>query len=167
MSDRAVFDCMVYLQAAANESGPAFACFGLVDDGDVTLCVSAEVLAEARDVLTRPALQAKFSRLTPERVGQFLQNVEAKAVLIRAVPKVFACPRDPDDEPYVNLALAAGTQYLVSRDKDLLDLRNDSAFRGRFPDLAILDPVAFLQERARKRQADQAPGADNPGQPPS
>jgi len=85
MSDRAVFDCMVYLQAVANESSPAFACFRLVDDGRVTLCVSAEVLAEARDVLARPALRAKFSRLTAERVEAFLKNVEAKAVLIAAM----------------------------------------------------------------------------------
>jgi predicted nucleic acid-binding protein len=52
MSDRAVFDCMVFLQAVLNENGPAFACFQLVDDDKVTLCVSDFVLAEAREVLT-------------------------------------------------------------------------------------------------------------------
>jgi predicted nucleic acid-binding protein len=68
MSDRAVFDCMVYLQAVVKESGPAFACLRAVEDGRVALCVSAEVLAEVRDVLSRPVLQTKFPRLTPERV---------------------------------------------------------------------------------------------------
>jgi putative PIN family toxin of toxin-antitoxin system len=149
MNDRAVFDCMVYLQAVANESSPAFACFRLVDEGRVTLCVSAEVLAEARDVLTRPALQVKFPRLTPERVEAFLQQVEAKAVRIAEVSQAFSYPRDPDDEPYLNLAIAAGARHLVSRDKDLLDLMNDTDFRSRFPDLTILDPVAFLHELAR------------------
>ena len=32
-------------------------------------------------------------------------------------------------EPYVNLALTSGSKYLVSRDKDMLDLMNDSTFR--------------------------------------
>ncbi len=157
MTDRAVFDCMIYLQAVANESSPAFACFRLVDDGQVLLCVSAETLAEVRDVLTRPALQAKFPRLTPDRVEAFLQNVEAKAIRITEIAKAFSHPRDPDDEAYLNLAIAAGAKHLVSRDKDLLDLRNDPDFRNRFPGLTVLDPVAFLQELSRTRRPDQGP----------
>jgi putative PIN family toxin of toxin-antitoxin system len=155
MSERAVFDCMVYLQAVINENSPAFACFRLVDDGHVTLCVSVETLAEAREVLTRPKLQAKFPNLTPERVEAFLQNVQAKAVSVAEVSKAVSHPRDPDDEPYLNLAVAAGAAFLVSRDKDLLDLMNDADFRGRFPDLTILDPVAFLRELARTNQPEQ------------
>lgn len=50
--------------------------------------------------------------------------------------------------------MAANATFLVSRDKDLLDLMNDPDFRGRFPDLSILDPVAFLQE-IRKRQLEK------------
>jgi predicted nucleic acid-binding protein len=65
---------------------------------------------------------------------------------------VFSCPRDPDDEPYVNLAVAAGARYLVTRDKDLLDLMEDADFRRRFATLAILDPAAFLLERSGKHR---------------
>jgi putative PIN family toxin of toxin-antitoxin system len=54
------------------------------------------------------------------------------------VPRTLTLPRDPKDEPYLNLALAVGAQYLVSRDKDLLDLMNDGSFRQRYPDLTIL-----------------------------
>ncbi len=55
---------MIYLQAAVNEGGPAFACFRLVDAGEVTLCVSDEVLAEARDVLSNDG-RNNFPNLTP------------------------------------------------------------------------------------------------------
>ena len=54
----AVLDCMVYLQAATNDRGPAFACLALVETGEVTLYVSAAILAEVRDVLTRPKIRA-------------------------------------------------------------------------------------------------------------
>jgi predicted nucleic acid-binding protein len=59
--------------------------------------------------------------------------------------------RDPDDSHYVNLALAADAKLIVSRDRDLLDLMDNSIpegldFQGRFPSLRILDPVAFLRE---------------------
>ena len=53
--------------------------------------------------------------------------------------------RDPDDEPYLNLAIAVSADYLVTRDNDLLDLMQDSAFRVRFPSLTILDPVTALR----------------------
>jgi putative PIN family toxin of toxin-antitoxin system len=145
---------MVYLQAAVHESGPAFACFGRVECGAVTLCISDEVLAEVRDVLTRPKLQAKFRRLTAEHVEAFLAAVRARAVTIAEVPHTFTYPRDPDDEPYLNLAIAAGARYLVSRDKDVLDLANDSDFRSRFPSLTILDPVAFLRELSKESQPE-------------
>jgi putative PIN family toxin of toxin-antitoxin system len=145
-----VFDCMVFLQAVTNARGPAFACFQLLEEGKFTLAVSAAVLSEVRDVLTRPALRRKFPRLSEERVGEFLASVEQKAVLLSEVPNSFRYARDPDDEPYLNLAIAAGAQYLVTRDNDLLDLmRADvpegSDFRKRFPNLVILDPVEFLR----------------------
>ncbi len=60
-------------------------------------------------------------------------------------PAAMSLPRDPDDEPYLNLAVAASADYLVTRGNDLLDLMQDSAFRARCPRLTILDPVALLQ----------------------
>ena len=68
------------------------------------------------------------------------------------MPPVFSYPRDPKDEPYVNLAVAAGLRYLVSRDKDLLDLMQDPSFQQRFPDLMILDPVTFLRALSSEPQ---------------
>ena len=166
MKPSAVFDCMVFLQGAGRPAGPARACFRLVDEDRVTLCLSAEVIAEVRDVLTRPKTQRKFPLLSPEWVETFVQNAESKAVVLSEVPKAFTLERDPKDEPYLNLAFAAGAHYLVSRDKDLLDLMNDEGFRQRWPDLTILDPVAFLQavagqgqpEPSTRQEVEQAPG---------
>jgi predicted nucleic acid-binding protein len=88
--------------------------------------------------------------------------MQAKATFFDSVPAVFTYPRDPNDEPYVNLALAAGARYLVTWDNDLLDLMNEATpagqdFRRRFPDLTILNPVAFLRELAPPPAAE--PGA--------
>lgn len=155
MNISAVFDCMVYLQAVTNAAGPAFACFRLVDEGRLSLVVSPVILAEVREVLNRPALQRKFPHLTTERVGEFLQVVDAKVVILHQVPEAFSYPRDPDDEPYINLAIAAGARYLVSRDKDLLDLMNAPDFRRQFSSLTILDPPALLRDLAREAIAEK------------
>jgi putative PIN family toxin of toxin-antitoxin system len=146
VTPRAVFDCMVFVQALANDRGPSFACLQLARDGHVALCISRDVLVEVREVLHRPKLQRKLPALTAERADAFLDDVISYATLITDVPPRFAYGRDPKDEPYINLSLAAQARYLVSRDKDLLDLAVDSGFRQQFPGLFILDPVAFLQE---------------------
>jgi len=155
MTLRAVFDCMVFLQGAARPAGPARACLRLAEAGKVTLCISASILAEVRDVLTRPKTQARFPLLTPAWVEELLQGIVGKSLAIQHVPAAFALERDPKDEPYINLAIAAAAKFLVTRDKDLLNLMSDSDFCQRYPALSILDPVAFLKAVA----SDEAEGS--------
>ena len=107
------------------------------------------MIAEVKDVLSRPKLRKKLPNLTPERAEAFLQDVASYAVSIDEVPEQYRYERDPKDEPYINLALAAGARYLVSRDKDLLDLMNDQGFRNTCPGLTVLDPPALLRELAQ------------------
>ena len=57
--------------------------------------------------------------------------------------------RDPKDEKYINLAVEAEVYYIVSRDKDLLDLMTGHTdeckdFRRRFRPLRVIDPAEFL-----------------------
>jgi putative PIN family toxin of toxin-antitoxin system len=144
-----VFDCNIFVQALLKPNGPAGACKQVVDEGAVTLFVSPQVLTEVAEVLARPRIRQLAAALTLTRIEAFFENITAKAVSITNVPAEFLFERDPKDEPYVNLAIVAGANYLVSRDRDLLDLMTlegaGHAFRQRYPTLTILDPVAFLQ----------------------
>jgi putative PIN family toxin of toxin-antitoxin system len=124
--------------------------FQFVADKRVTLCMSVEVLEELRDVLTRHELRAKYPALTDEAVTAFLRDVLAQSELITTVPTVYTLDRDHKDSKYINLALAAGASFLVTRDLDLLDLMNEKSspgreFRNRFPDLRIVEPKEFVQ----------------------
>lgn len=148
---RVVFDCMIYLQATASESGPAAALLRMMDDSAISLFVSNDILDEVRDVLSRPKIRRKNPRVTDERVDALLTRLAEKGTLLERVPKHFNYERDPKDEKYINLAVEANAAYLVSRDNDLIDLvREDLAgskdFRQRFPTLMILNPVAFLRQ---------------------
>lgn len=147
---RAVFDCMVFLQGAAKSAGPAGICLRLVELGLIDLIVSDDITTEIADVLKRPLLQRKFPALTAVFVDQFLAALRSGALLIPNVPRVFEYVRDRKDEPYINLALAANADYLVSRDADILDLGNSAnpegrRFQERYPNLKIVDPVDFLR----------------------
>lgn len=72
-------------------------------------------MGEVRDVLARPKVRVKFPALTDQIVGRFLAALEDRAALIPDVPRVFQFGRDSKDEPYINLAIAARADYLVSR----------------------------------------------------
>jgi uncharacterized protein len=137
---------MVFFQATARPSGPAARLFlDFVEGGRLALYVSDAILAEVRDVLGRPRIRAKNPAITDEGVDEFCNRIRQVARTIDPVPASFTLTRDPDDEPYLNLAIAASADYLVTRDNDMLDLMQDAAFRARYPTLTILDPVALLQ----------------------
>ena len=146
----AVFDCNIFLQAAVRDTGPSFACLAAVEAGLVQLVISPAVIAEIEQVLNRESMQHKFPQLVPKIVDEYISRIIALAVVKNKIPQAFFFPRDPKDEPYINLAIASKVEYLVSRDKDLLDLMDDQSSTGQlfkkdFPSLIILTPVGFLE----------------------
>lgn len=150
MSTLAVYDCMFFFRAAARPQR-TYTTFRLVEEALITLCMSPEVLAEIRDVLTRPEHHAKFPALTPKAVDAFLARYLRAVNWFPLVPHLYTVQRDPKDSKYVNLALAAEAPYLLTADRHLLDLMKSDTPEGRdfihrFPKLKILDPVAFLRQ---------------------
>lgn len=134
---------MIFLQAAARRESPAGACLALAEQGLVGLYVSPVILAEVRDVLERPSIRAKFRQLSDEVVGKFVARIEQVATVVEDRAAGVSLERDPKDEPYLNLAFACRANYLVSRDRDLLE--GATAIAGAsMPGLRIVDPVAFL-----------------------
>jgi predicted nucleic acid-binding protein len=74
---------------------------------------------------------------------------QAKAILLANVPEESHYERDPDDEIYINLSVVANAAYLVSGDKDLLDLETTSTdiarqFPSRYPFLRIMKAADFI-----------------------
>jgi len=114
---------MIFLQAAAKPLGPAAALLELEEIGELELFVSEACLDEIREVLARPNLQRKFPSLTISTVNDFLDRIRLCSVLTKDVPSLFELDRDPKDAKYVDLVIAARADFLVTRDNDLLDLR--------------------------------------------
>jgi len=116
----------------------------------MTLFVSETILAEISDVLRRPGFQKLSANFTPERIAAFLDHISEEAICLRNVPEEYRYPRDPKDEPYINLAIVARASFIASYDKDLLDLMKDNdagyEFRRRYPMLRIIEPVDLLKE---------------------
>ena len=146
----AVFDCMVYLQAAISDNGPAAELLRHVESGNISLYVGREILQELHDVISRRKAFDKYPHLTVEFVEGFLLRIAKTSIYLKSFQPHFAYSRDPKDEKYINLAVEAEANYLVSHDKDLLDLMTDytdeaKEFRQRFRHLKIVSPVEFLR----------------------
>ena len=148
---RVVFDCNVLLQAAARHKSPAARCLTLAEKGLVQLFVSKEVLFEIEDVLNRPEVRTHFPDLSDEIAGAFLKRLRNLSDFVSKVPRTFRYSRDEDDEPYIDLAVGVSADFIVSRDKDLLDLMTGHTedckeFRQRFRTLKVIEPVDLLKE---------------------
>ncbi len=108
-----VYDCMIFLQGLVTENGVAFRCLELVENGEIELLLSQEILWEIEDVLTRPKLQAKFPLLTRKRADKLLELLKLKGRFVKNVPQIFKYNRDPKDEKYISLAVAAKAEYNI------------------------------------------------------
>lgn len=146
----AVFDTNIFLQALASRGGPAVKCLDYFEQGKVMIAVSRATLAEVEEVLSRSQLRLKYPLLTYERIAKLIDRLLYRGMYLRRVSQHFIYPRDPKDEPQLNLAIEAKADFLISRDHDLLDLMNwnqeaGREFQQRFRFLKIVTPEEFLQ----------------------
>jgi putative PIN family toxin of toxin-antitoxin system len=146
---RVVFDCNVYFQALISPTGPARELFRHAASGELQLFVSPTILDELQDVITRLAIRQKYA-ISDLAIEQFFADIARSSMTLDTVPHVFELPRDPGDAHYVDLAVAAGAKLIVSRDKDLLSLRDMTTpegrdFVARFPAIEIFTPPELLK----------------------
>ena len=147
---RTVLDCNSLVQAVAFSDSPAAACLALAEAGAIELFVTRSTLQELRRVLTYDEILAISPNMTPVRIAAFLQRLAFRATLIRRVRHAIDYPRDPADEPYLDLAVTIDANFLASRDKDLLALAGaHSAVAKRLRRMArglrIVTPEKFLE----------------------
>lgn len=99
------------------------------------VAISDDMIAELMDVLYRPKL-ARF--VSPELRDDVISLLDAHGVTFAPTERVTDC-RDPKDNLYLELALAAGADWIVSSDQDLLVLH---PWRG----VRVLRPAEYLGE---------------------
>jgi len=127
-----VFDANTVVSAALSPNGvPRRALATARARG--TIALSEAVYREVAEVLARP----KFARvLTDDRCREVLELLSAAALWIEPTEEVRDC-RDSKDNCYLELALAADAEAIVSGDEDLLVL---NPWRG----IQVLRPAEFL-----------------------
>jgi len=128
---RIVLDTNVLVSGLLTPYGAPADVVRMVVSGAVTLCVDARILLEYTEVLARP----RFA-FPPGPVHALLDLVVAEGLQVAAEPLVIRLP-DPDDEPFLEVALAGEAACLVTGD---LTHYPPTARAG----MAVLAPSEFL-----------------------
>jgi len=106
----------------------------------VQIWATLSMLEELETVLHYPRLQPRRMELGL-RIADLMAYATALVSLIelkRLEPVVIA---DPDDDVFVNCAMAVGARYLISGDKHLLDLE-------QWQGIPIVTPHEFLERES-------------------
>lgn len=132
---RVVIDSNVWISAALSLDGaPAKLVRRVLEQGVVVF--SPATFAELETRLWKP----KFDRyLSMELRRRLLHDIDAAAFWVDVPPAIAALSycRDVDDDKFIHTALAAQSPWLVTGDRDLLDV-------PAVPGLRILTPAAAL-----------------------
>lgn len=105
-------------------------------DGHLTLVVSSAVLREYLDVLGR------FVSADLLREWADVLTDTTRIIMVEPTERVEAIREDPADNRFLECAVAAGAEAIVSGDHHLLAL-------GTFRGIPILTPAAFLRRLPR------------------
>lgn len=101
--------------------------------GEFMLLTTPQTRAELRQVLERPHIVTR----TKEPLGWLADELERVSVRLPGRLSAAGVCRDPKDEIFLACAAEGRAHYLVSSDRDLLDL-------GRYQETCILNPGQFL-----------------------
>lgn len=101
-------------------------------DGAFNLVVCDEIIKEYEAIFKR--ISQKYERFeSSELLHLIVQNADFYPVVPNLGPEC----RDKKDQVFLDLAVIANAKYLVSGDKDLLDV-------GKYPGGTVIKPKPFL-----------------------
>jgi len=141
---RIVLDTNVLVSGLLSPFGPPADVVRLVAAGALRLGVDARILEEYRLVLARP----RFG-FDAARVAELLSQVDADGVRGATQPLRLRLP-DPDDEPFLEVALAVAADALVTGNvRHFPSSRREGA--------RVLSPRAFVEEYRGRQGRSRSP----------
>lgn len=127
-----VIDTNVIVSALIFSNSTAMQAFTLAYTRGLIL-MSVEIISELIDVLNRKKFDRYVSRETREN---FLASLSTETELIETTETISIC-RDPKDNKFLELAISGNASYIVTGDRDLLELHP-------FREILILSPTDFI-----------------------
>lgn len=140
-----VLDTNVLVSALLKPSSKPAAILRLIINGQLELVFDTRILTEYREVLQRPRF-----RFMPEQVNALLDFFEKEGLLAVGVPLPEGLA-DPADEPFLEAAISAHAEALVTGNKRHYP-------KAGYGDVRILSPSEFLDAFHFTEQDSKAAG---------
>ncbi len=139
---KVVLNTSVILAALISKSGDSFKVIKKLFENKIINFISQEILIEYfKTLILKGTNYFPFSL-----VFEFYKAIEEKSVLIFPREHFSLC-RDPKDNKFLDVAYEIKAEYLITLDKDLLDLRDkNKELEVKEHRLKILRPKEFLEE---------------------
>ena len=131
---KATADTNILISALVFRRGKPAELLRMALEGEISLTVSQAILDEMADVLSR-----KFSA-SPEEVAEATIIVRQAARVVTPSVQLDVIKEDPPDNRVLECAVTAGSDFIVTGDKDLLRL-------GRYDAIRIVTVADFLAAR--------------------
>ena len=133
---RIVIDTNVFISATFWK-GDSFTILKKVENKEIDLIVSQEIIKEYGNVLNYEEIQSKV-KIKELEANFILGDLVAHSIIVAPQVRHNIVKADPDDDKFIDAAVESKADYLISQDKDLLDLKE---FQG----IKILKPADFLE----------------------
>ena len=131
-----VFDSNIYIAAFATHGVCHLMLESCITEHGVF--ISDFILGEIKEKLI------KKIKLPPETVDEIISYLGEQAIVINPKNLVSDICRDPDDDNIISLGLAAKAEYIVTGDRDLLDI-------GQYASLHMVSPKEFSEVLKNQR----------------
>ena len=140
---RIVLDTNVLLVSFSSKSAFRWVFDAFLNE-EITLCVTTDILAEYEEIIGK--------HMGPKIANTVLQIIE-NAPNIELITRFFKwnlITDDPDDNKFVDCAIAANAKYLVSNDKHFRALKNID-----FPKVILLTVEEFKGKLSKTSQEEE------------
>ncbi len=132
---RAVIDTNILIRALIKPRGTVGPIIARLGNGDFIIIYSMPTLDELIAKLALPRIHQKY-RVEEFDIEALVALIGARGELVEPTRMIRIC-RDPDDNMFIEAAIAGHARYVVTGDRDLLTLK-------KFETVRFVTPRTFL-----------------------
>jgi putative PIN family toxin of toxin-antitoxin system len=133
---QAVIDTNVLIRALINPLGAVAPVVVRLREGKYLLIYSEWLLNEFKEKIVEPQIKVKY-KLTDQAINDLLKLIERVGQKVNPTCTIKVC-RDADDNHVIEAAIEGDADYIVTYDRDLLDLKS-------FESVRMITPREFLE----------------------
>ena len=135
MKPKVVLDTNIVVSAAICEDGNPAKVFEMLLLEEITNHTTEQIIDEIKKVMARPKITKRLSMV---EVGFIVSNFERFSQKIKTKEVINEVKDDPDDNKFIECAVAASADYIITGDEHLLKIKE---FRG----IRIVSCTEFLE----------------------